>query len=79
MEAAPMPHEYMIIGIIGFFISVFMLYDYSPTWGFALGLFCLLLVIASIVSISTDQIDEETLDLIAGAPYASKKRPVLKK
>jgi len=76
-NAAPLPHEYMITGIIGFFVSVFFIYDISKTWGFALGVFCLLLVIASIVSVETTRIDDDALDLIAGEPYQSKKRKTL--
>lgn len=76
MNVKPLPHEYMITGIIGFFVSVFMMTD--KTWSFALGLFFLLLVIASMISISGDAYDEETLDLVAGAPYQRKKKKVLR-
>lgn len=60
MGMAPLPHEYMIVGVIGFFISVFMITDL--TWSFGLGLFFLLLVIASLVSISGDA-DPESLQV----------------
>ena len=59
MGMAPLPHEYMIVGIIGFFISIFMITD--ATWSFAIGLFCLLLVIASLVSISGPDVDVDAL------------------
>jgi len=59
MGMAPLPHEYMITGIIGFFISIFWIQD--QTWAFAIGLFCLLLVIASLVSMSGSDVDVEGL------------------
>lgn len=59
MDVKPLPHEYMIVGIIGFFVSVFMITD--VTWSFALGLFCLLLVIASLVSMSGSDVEADSL------------------
>lgn len=76
-KATPLPHEWMIVGIIGFFVSIFLISN--TTWSFALGLFFLLIVIASIVSAETKNIDEASLDRIAGEPYASKKRPTIRK
>lgn len=76
MGMAPLPHEYMLVGIIGFFISVFMITNI--TWSFALATFCLLLVIASLVSITGDDIDEQTLDVIAGEPYQRNKRRTIR-
>lgn len=76
MNVKPLPHEYMITGIIGFFVSVFLISD--KTWSFALGLFFLLLIIASLISISGDDFDEDSLDLVAGGPYQRKKKKVLR-
>lgn len=76
MNVKPLPHEYMITGIIGFFVSVFLITD--KTWSFALGLFFLLLIIASLISISGDDFDEDSLDLVAGGPYQRKKKKVLR-
>jgi len=76
-QAAPLPHEYMLVGIIGFFVSVFWLAGISKTWSFAIGLFCLLLVIASFLSMGTDATDEATLDIIGGPQYAAKKRKTI--
>ncbi len=76
MNVKPLPHEYMITGIIGFFVSVFLITD--KTWSFALGLFFLLLVIASMISISGSDYDDDTLDIVAGEPYQRKKKKVLR-
>ena len=76
MKAQPLPHEYMLTGIIGFFVSFFLIAD--KTWSFALGLFFLLLIIASMVSLSGDYYDEEELGVIGSEPYMRKKKKVLR-
>ena len=78
-KATPLPHEWMIVGIIGFFVSIFLVSEYSKTWSFAFSLLALCVVIASIVSAETQSLDDASLDRIAGEPYASKKRPTIKK
>jgi len=64
MGLAPLPHEYMITGIIGFFVSIFMITNL--TWSFTFGLFSLLLVIASLVSLNDTDLDEDTLNIVRG-------------
>ena len=76
-NVAPLPHEYMIVGIIGLFISLFLITD--KTWNFALSLFFLLLIIASLVSLTGDTLDERTLGIIGGEPYQRKTRKTLKR
>lgn len=76
MNMAPLPHEYMLTGIIGFFVTIFMVSD--STWKFTLSLFFLLFIIASLVSLSTASHDESTLNIIASEPYQRKKRKVIK-
>ena len=76
MGMTPLPHEYMLVGIIGFFISIFMVQNAS--WSFALATFCLILVIASLISITGDDVDEKTLDLIAGESYQADKRRTIR-
>ena len=61
----PLPHEWMLIAIIGFFITVFMVWDASKTWGFTLAVFFLIMFIASIVSISGAGLSEEELAELA--------------
>lgn len=78
MKMTPLPHEYMLIGVIGFFVSVFLINDWSRTWAFAFGLFFLLLVIASLVSMMGSEIDEDSLDLIASEHYQNQKRKTLR-
>lgn len=95
-KPTPLPHEFMLAGIIGFFVALFQ----GRVWLTGLfGLFIsaeqaarlaasmnlafiilfLILVVASIVSVSTNEIDESTLDLIAGEQYQAKKRKTLKR
>ncbi len=58
---APLPHEWMLVSIIGFFISIFEIYSLNKTWGFTLCIFFVILFIASVVSMSGAGISEEEL------------------
>lgn len=53
IKIAPLPHEYMIASIIGFFVSVFFVWNLSKTWGFTFALFFVIMFIASIISLSS--------------------------
>ncbi|MBR9702510.1 hypothetical protein GOV10_00605, partial [Candidatus Woesearchaeota archaeon] len=92
----PLPHEFMLAGIIGFFVALFQGTQWmtaffslfivaeeaaklASSMNLALIIIFLLLIVASIVSVSTKEIDESTLDIIAGEEYQSKKRKTLKK
>lgn len=61
MKVAPLPHEWMIISIIGFFISVFQVWQWSKTWGFTFTLFFLLMFLASMVNMSSAGLEKEEL------------------
>lgn len=73
----PLPHEYMLVGILGFFITFFLVNN--KTWSFTLILFFLFLIIASLISMTGDDMHEDTLDTIASKPYQRKKRKTLKR
>jgi hypothetical protein len=64
-KAAPLPHEWMIVSIIGFFVSLLMVWDINMKWGAAFMLFFVLMFIASIVSMSNATTDPEDLDVLA--------------
>lgn len=66
-KAAPLPHEWMIASIIGFFISYYLLYrdlGYFK-WGAAFMVFFAVIFIASMVSMSTASTDPEDLEVLA--------------
>jgi hypothetical protein len=64
-KAAPLPHEWMIASIIGFFVSLLMIWDINMKWGAAFMLFFALMFIASIVSMSNASTDQADLDVLA--------------
>lgn len=62
----PLPHEWMLTGIIGFFVSWLYVYPYwSEKWGAAFMLLFIIVFIASVVSMSADSFDERHLEELA--------------
>jgi hypothetical protein len=62
----PLPHEWMIASIIGFFVSLLQVYPYmSQKWGAAFMLFFAILFVASMVSIEHSTTDPDDLDILA--------------
>jgi hypothetical protein len=57
----PLPHEWMLVSIIGFFISVFQVWSWSKTWGFAFVCFFIIIFIASLVSMNAAGTSEEEM------------------
>ena len=51
-RAAPLKSSFMLAGIIGFLISVIYLPKFSLNWAFAFGLVFLIMVIATLVSMT---------------------------
>ena len=51
-RAAPLKSSFMLAGIIGFLISVIYLPQFSLNWAFAFGLVFLLMIIATLVSMT---------------------------
>lgn len=68
----PLPHEWMLAGIIGLLISVLYIYDQSKTWGFTLALFFGVILVASLVSMHGSSVAEE--DLVELAVHHPKVR-----
>ena len=65
-KAAPLPHEWMIASIIGFFVSLLQVYPYmSMKWGAAFMLFFIIMFIASMVSMTFATTDPEHLDVLS--------------
>lgn len=65
-HAAPLPHEWMIASIIGFFVSLLLVYpEMSAKWGAAFMLFFLVMFIASMLSMSTATTDIDDIHVLA--------------
>lgn len=70
-QVAPLPHEWMLISIIGFLVSAMGLFNCATesckaidakTWGFTFAIFFAMIFIASIVSMTQATTDEDHLD-----------------
>jgi hypothetical protein len=71
-KAAPLPHEWMIISIIGFFVSLLQVYPYvDEKWGAAFMLLFILMFIASIISMTAATTDPDHIDALS-SHYRSK-------
>jgi hypothetical protein len=75
-KAAPLPHEWMITSIIGFFIALLFVYGdlghqgsgldaAFRKWGIAFMLICILMFIASIISMTMASTSDEDLEPLA--------------
>lgn len=65
-KAAPLPHEWMIASVIGFFVALLFVYpQLSIKWGATLMIFFFLMFIASMISMTTATTDPEDLDVLA--------------
>jgi hypothetical protein len=52
-KVAPLSKGFLLVAIIGFFFSYFMIFNkISKTWGFTFMLFCIILFIASFISMT---------------------------
>lgn len=62
MKSAPLPHEWMLVSIIGFLISTMEIYpELSHTWGLTFALFFAIMFVASVVSMSNTGLSEEEM------------------
>lgn len=60
-KLSPMPHEWMLISIIGFFVSLFLIHSISSTWGLLFDIVFIIMFISSVVGMGVDRIDEDHL------------------
>ncbi len=58
-KVAPLPGTFMLTSILLFFISVLYVSDLSKSWGFAFTLLSLLMFIASFISMTRANAEEE--------------------
>jgi hypothetical protein len=52
IQAAPLPSSFMAMSIIGYVVSVLLVFPLSPTWGFAFTLVFIMMFIASVISMT---------------------------
>jgi len=71
-QAYPLNSAFMGISILGFIFSSIYLLDRSPSWGFTLCLFFVLMFIASMISMSQAQARDEDLGPLS---FHRKHRP----
>ena len=57
MKYVPLNSSFLAVSIIGFFVSVIYVSDYSVNWAFAMGLVFVLMFIASIITMEKASID----------------------
>ncbi len=78
VDVAPLPHEWMIISIIGFFVSWLQVFPYwSEKWGMAFMVFFIVMFLATVVSMTHATVDEE--HLIELAIHEKRKRAIERK
>ncbi len=65
VKYAPLSSSFMIVSIIGFLVSIWLITDWSVSWGFTLTLFFVLMFISSIVSMSKAEPIPEHMDELA--------------
>jgi len=58
MKIAPLSSGFFLTSIVGFFISVFAVYPWSPTWGFTFMLMFIFMFVASMVSMTYSNVDD---------------------
>ena len=60
-RSAPLPMGFLLVSIIGFFVSVLTVWDYSKTWGFTFSIFFAIMFISSMISMSYSEVDRALL------------------
>ena len=64
-KVAPLSSTFVLTSIIGFFISVIYIPQYSVTWSFAFSLVFMMMFLASVVSMTRATTEEDFLDHLA--------------
>lgn len=61
IDEGPLTAGFMLASIAGFFVSVYLVWEYSPSWGFAFATAFVVMFIASLVSMGRGMPDHELL------------------
>lgn len=65
-KAAPLPHEWMIASVIGFFVSLLEVYpNWSIKWGIAFMIFFGIMFIASMISVTMATTEPDHISALA--------------
>lgn len=77
---APLSSTFMLVSMLGFILSVWLIMDWSESWGFTFALMFVLMFIASIISMSNaEPIDEHLDHLSIHEPHKAYKKTRKKK
>lgn len=61
----PLSAGFMAISIIGFFVSIWFVMGISESWGFTLTLFCIIMFLASVISMTKAEPIQEHMEHLA--------------
>jgi len=65
IKYAPLSAGFMATSIIGFFVAIWLVMDWSEAWGFTFALFFVLMFFASVISFSKAEPIPEHMDELA--------------
>lgn len=75
LKYAPLDSKFMLVSIIGFFVSAFYVYQYlSKSWGFTFVLFFVIMFISSVISMTKADTSPDSIDSLAIKTLKSKKK-----
>ena len=57
-KVAPLSGSFMITAIVGLLISIIFVYQVSPTWGVALSIFFVIMLVAALISMTKAPVPE---------------------
>jgi len=60
-ETIPLSTGFFITSIIGWFLSVFVIYNRWPSWGFAFALIFIIMFIAAFISMTYTSVDHKMI------------------
>ena len=79
MKYAQLPTGFMLMSIIGFFISIFAVYPVSKSYGFAFTLVFVIMFVSSIISMTRAEVETRDLLYLHGMPeHAERHRQTVK-
>ncbi|HYD03120.1 MAG TPA: hypothetical protein VEC16_02370 [Alphaproteobacteria bacterium] len=79
MRYAHLSAGFMLTSIIGFFVSVFFVWNLSISWGFTFALFFTIMFVASIISMSKADFSDKELQAELAIHERGKKGPIHKR
>ena len=77
-EWAPLSAGFMLTSILGFIISIWLIMDFSTTWGFTFTFFFIIMFFASMISMTKAEPIPEHMDQLAIHEHEKAYKPHLK-